>query len=431
MDPENGAGRTPFEITIEKAVYRGLGLARREGRVVFVPGGLPGDVWRVEPDGGLDDYLRVRHGTLVTPGPGRRSAPCAHHARCGGCSYQALGYAEQRKVKRAILVESLTRAGLAPPTEVEVHTGPEHGWRMRGTLHRDEATGRLGFYEEGTHSVVAFDECAQLSERLNEGIRELGRVLGSLGPWATQVRHASFAESADESRRVILLKGPPPAGKGDVARLAAGWHGLGWLVGSGRHQRVAWSHGTPYAETVVAGMRLRGHVHAFFQANRFLVESLALAVAGWVADGPVLDLYAGAGLFSLALARAGLPVRAIEWNAFAVADLKANARAADLGSGIEVSRADVESFLAASLPDPALQVIVDPPRQGLSRGVIASLARLRPARLVYVSCDPVTLARDLGRFADRGYHCDQLEAFDMFPTTFHIEAVARLRRTPA
>jgi 23S rRNA (uracil1939-C5)-methyltransferase len=173
-------------------------------------------------------------------------------------------------------------------------------------------------------------------------------------------------------------------------------------------------------------VRFRTHAQSFFQSNRFLVDELARTVAEMLpAGGRVLDLYAGVGLFALTAARQADRVTALEANPFAATDAEHNARRARL-QGVEVRRAEVGAALRALPAAAGERVILDPPRTGAGPGVVEAVAARRPAVVVYVSCDPPTLGRDLALFAARGYRPDALAAFDLFPDTFHLETVARL-----
>jgi 23S rRNA (uracil1939-C5)-methyltransferase len=184
--------------------------------------------------------------------------------------------------------------------------------------------------------------------------------------------------------------------------------------------------GSPYVHAQAAGLRLRAHQQSFFQANRFLLEPLVETVLRLLpAGGPVLDLYSGVGLFSLPLAQRGHAVRAAEIQPLAAADAVANAEAAGLRN-VRVFAKDVESALLDLPEAKGERILLDPPRSGASRLTVRRALARRPASVTYVSCDPPTLGRDLQLFAAEGYRLVALEALDMFPDTFHVEAVAQL-----
>ena len=185
-------------------------------------------------------------------------------------------------------------------------------------------------------------------------------------------------------------------------------------------------HGSPRLGHRVLDLRLTSHARAFFQANRFQVDGLVRTVLDLLpAEGPALDLYAGVGLFSLPLLARGQAVRAVEGDETAVEDARENARRLGLG-GFRADRGDVRETLARLPREEGEQVVLDPPRTGAGLDVVELLAARRPRTIVYVSCDPPTLGRDLAHFARHGYRADSLRAFDMFPDTFHLETVVRL-----
>jgi 23S rRNA (uracil1939-C5)-methyltransferase len=184
--------------------------------------------------------------------------------------------------------------------------------------------------------------------------------------------------------------------------------------------------GDPHVTFPCGGLALRAHVASFFQGNRFLYEELSRTVVDLVPDGgPVLDLYAGVGLFAVPLGATASEVVAVEGSAFAAEDAEANVAAAGLAN-VRVVRADVGEALARRRAAAEERIVLDPPRTGAGAGVIALVAERRPRAIVYVSCDPPTLGRDLALLARQGYRPDRVIAFDLFPDTYHLETVVRL-----
>jgi len=417
-------------VAIEKGVYRGLGLARHQGRVVFVPRGLPGDGFRVRVSATARGFLRVLPIARVEDGPGRRVSPCPVSDACGGCAYQDLGYEEQLTLKGSILRESLARGGAPFEGEIEVMPSPEEGWRTRASLHL--APGReglrLGFHEEASHRIVEFEACLQLSPRLNATVRALKVAFESRPQLVSRLRRLDLAEAGDGSECVAVLSGDLKAEDGpalaQAASEVASLTGLGfWRERRGRRDLLL-ARGDPHVHSTVLGRRLRAHAVSFFQANRFLVEDLARAVLDWVPGGSrVLDLYCGVGLFGVPLAARGDEVLGAEIAESSVFDASANGR--DL-PGARFFRADVGEALTRWAREGREHIVLDPPRAGIGREVIAAVAARRPASVVYVSCDPATLGRDLAEFARLGLRPDRLRAFDMFPNTFHLETLVRL-----
>ena len=423
-----------IELDIEKAVYRGQGLGRHEGQVVFVPRAVPGDRLRVRIEAGTSGYVRGRIEEVLTRASGRRPAPCPLFDHCGGCAYQGYDYAAQLTLKEAVLRETLTRARVDWPGPITVHPSPEVGWRMRASLHvHFGADGlRLGLHEEGTHRVTDLETCLQLSPAMNAAQRALAAGLARRPDWARHVHDIDLAEAPDGAQLVASvetdLAPPAAAALGALADDVPALTGFGVVAGDGRERRFMPLRGEPWIDATVQGIRLRAHVRSFFQGNRFLLDDLVGAVLRLTpAGGSVLDLYAGVGLFALPLATRAERVRGIELDAGAVGDAVRNVERSGLAN-VRIERADVAGALRGMDAMTDERVILDPPRAGAGPEVARAIAQRRPLSVVYVSCDPATLARDLKVFAAEGYRPSAIELFDLFPDTFHLETVVALRR---
>ena len=434
MRPE---ARTPLavgetlELNVEKAVYRGLALSRHEGRVIFVPKAFPGDRLRVRVASVERGFARAEIVELLDPAQGRRPSPCLHAERCGGCAYQGLGYEDQLRLKRDILAETLRRAGAPFEGRIEVAPSPEEGWRTRASFHFEEhaATLRLGLYEEGSHTVVDLEHCLQLSPGLNDVARGLKQALDSrrdLWPVLRGLHLAAGTENGCVATLAVRLPAGEVAQLLSVRAAAPGLTGFAALAEEGDQPAFVMLHGSPRLGHRVVDLQLTSHARAFFQANRFQVDGLVRTVLELLpGEGPSLDLYAGVGLFALPLVARGQAVRAVESDEPAVDDARENARRLGL-TGLRIDRGDVRATLAALPREEGEQIVLDPPRTGAGKGVVELVAARRPRTIVYVSCDPPTLGRDLAHFARLGYRADALRAFDMFPDTFHLETVVRL-----
>jgi 23S rRNA (uracil1939-C5)-methyltransferase len=419
-----------LDVAIEKGVYRGRGLGRHEGRVVLVPRAHPGDRVRVRLAEVHPGWAEGALLEVLDPAPERRPSPCPYVPRCGGCTHQDLSYEAQLRLKESVLRESLARAGAPWEGPVSVHGSPEEGWRLRAQLHF--ATGddglRLGLQQEGTRRVVDVEACLQLSERMSGAARWLHRVLLDRRALWRHLRGLGLLESPDGTRLLGWLETAlGPAEAAGLAALAARVPGLdGFGVATG--QRLQWLRGPAHVEAAVAGVVLRAHVRSFFQANRFLAEPLVQTVLKLVPRGAsrVIDLYAGVGLFALPLAARGEPdVVAVEWARTAAEDARWGARRNRLAQ-VRVVEGDVASGLRGLRPQEGERILLDPPRTGVSPEVVRVISDRDPETIVYVSCDPATLGRDLARFAERGYRPDTVHLFDLFPDTFHLETVVRL-----
>jgi 23S rRNA (uracil1939-C5)-methyltransferase len=421
------------ELVIEKGVYRGRGLGRLGGRVVFVPRTHAGDRVRarvVEVHAGWAEAQLVE---VLAGAPSRREAPCPYASLCGGCAYQELEKGEQLRVKESVLRESLARAGVPHEGELAVHASPEQGWRMRASLHFELAGDslRLGLRQEGTRRVVDVESCLQLSSRMNQAARELRAALAGRPALVRQLKGLDLLESPEGDALVASLD--TTLRPQDARQLASLGRESALVTGFGVRcgERLVWLHGAPHVEAQVLGLTLRTHVQSFFQGNRFLLEALAREVCALVprAGGQVLDLYSGVGLFALPLAaREECDVIAVELAPRAAQDARANAERAGLAR-VRVVTEDVAQALAALPRGTGERVLLDPPRTGAGPDVVDLVADREPVAIVYVSCDPPTLGRDLARFAARGYRADSIALFDLFPDTFHMETVVRLIRT--
>jgi len=420
-----------LELRVEKGVYRGLGLARHQGQVVFIPRALPGDLLRARIESARGGYVEGVALALLEGGSDRRPSPCPYVPRCGGCAYQELAYSGQLALKRGILEESLQRAGAPWEGEIALEPSPEEGWRTRASLHLGVEGGRLalGLRGEGTREVVDLPRCLQLSEAMNRAARGLKGALEGRSDLWRKVKGIDLAESPSGDALVAAvdtdLDTRAAASLAFLAEGAPGLSGLGVITG-GRHRHFLSLRGSPYIRAEVLGVPMRAHVRSFFQGNRFLLEPLARTVVDLVPPGgPVLDLYAGVGLFALPLAARGEAVVAMELGPSAAEDAAANARRARFDR-VRVVKCDVREGLRSWPRQGGERIVLDPPRTGAGPGVVAAIVQRRPQAVVYVSCDPPTLGRDLAAFARAGYRADRLVAFDLFPDTFHLETVVRL-----
>ena len=400
------------EISIEKLVYGGEGLARLNGKVVLAPYVLPGETVKLRPRQESAKLVRALPVEIVQASEHRVEAPCAHYRRCGGCHYQHATYAYQLEQKRAILGEVLARigrlrrAGRIEVPEIETVAGPEWGYRNRIQLHI--ADGRIGYHQAGSHTLCPVRECPVASPKLVEALAALRQML----PQPRFPRMVRAVELfTDEERVQINVR--ETDGR-HVARTFFEWCAA----------RIPGADATTI-DYHAADEVYRVSPRSFFQVNRFLVDRLVEAALAGARGGAAVDLYAGVGLFSLALARRGARVSAVESSGSAYGDLVYNAQRA--GLVLVAQRTSAEAYLE-SLDAPPEFVLADPPRAGLGKGVVAQLVRLRPPRLTIVSCDPATLARDMAALVGAGYRIVGMTLVDLFPQTYHIETVAHLSR---
>jgi 23S rRNA (uracil1939-C5)-methyltransferase len=409
-------------------------IARHDGRIAFVSGAIPGERVTAEMEHVRGGVIYARTLAVETPSPDRRE-PSADPS-CGGSVYSHIAYPRQCALKGDVIADAFRRIARLPlDRDVTVHPSPEEGYRMRARLHVRGS--RIGFFREGTHDLCDPAVSRQLLPETIDVLRDLGARLSSGG--VGTARELDLTENVSGRERAMLVELTP--GAGDTARrvlAAADATGLTGIVvvPVDAPDRTA-SRGRPWVTDVLAlgeggaQLTLRRHVASFFQGNRHLLEPLAQTVAELVPPGAIVDLYAGVGLFGLACAGLGRgPVIAVEGDRHAAQDLAANAR--PFGDAVSVRASSVESFLSREvLPDGAA-LLVDPPRTGLSREVAQRIADCDVRRIVYVSCDVATLARDVRRLIDaRGFALEHIEAFDLFPNTAHVETVVVLARREA
>jgi 23S rRNA (uracil1939-C5)-methyltransferase len=383
------------EVSIEKWVYGGDGLARTEAGVVMVPFVLPGEKVGI----GRIHKAHASLESVIAPSPKRIAPPCPLFARCGGCNYQHAPYEFQVARKVEILREQLQRVGkITFEGEICVVSGPAYGYRNRAQFHIEN--GQIGFLEAGSHRLAPIEgECATASPRLNQALASLREKLSD--PRFPRFVKAVEVFTNEEQIQVNAIDAEKP-----VARRFYDWV----------ESTVAMDY-----ETNAGTFRVSPK--SFFQVNRFLIDALVEAAIGGQSGDRALDLYAGAGLFALPLAKQFSKVTAVEGGSAAAHDLAFNAQRAGLAVDSQYSR--VEDFLHNLSETPDF-VVADPPRAGLGPQVVQELNRLAPPRITVVSCDPATLARDLAAMPE--YKIESLTLVDLFPQTYHMETVVKLAR---
>jgi len=389
---------------VEKLVYGGDGLARLDGRVIFAPFVLPGELVRVKAEREKPGLVHASMLAILEPAASRVAPPCAVFGRCGGCHYQHAAYEGQLAAKRSILEEELRRLGkIEPPAEIEVVAGEPWGYRNRVQLQVQK--GRLGYLEMRSHKMCGIAQCPIASPRINQAIETLNRMLHD-PRWPRMVR--SLELFTDEtSVQLNLLETDRPVAKRFFDWCAENIDGL--VEGALDYNR-----------------QFRVSRGSFFQVNRFLLDRLVELAVGDAAGDSAFDLYAGVGLFAPALARRFGQVTAVESGSGAAQDMRFNAERAGLAN-LRTETRMVEAFLQ-EVERPADFVLLDPPRAGLGKAVVRRLAELQPRQVALVACDPATLARDLGGLVAAGYRIERMSMVDLFPQTYHLEAIVLLQR---
>ena len=401
-------------IVIEKLVYGGQGLGRLDGHVALVPFVLPGEQVEIEPFHQTPKLIRARVAEWRQRSPKRIGPACPLFERCGGCHYQHIPSDKQVEHKVQILRETLSRVGKIDwEGPIGTVSADPWGYRNRTQLHiRRRGRGRerklaVGFLEAGSHLLIEANTCPINSPALNRahaGLLEMVRDRR----FPSFVREVQFFTNETDVQVRVSGGGRPI--------LKALFDLCGERIdGFAPNGTIDYSCGG-YDFQVAGG--------SFFQVNRFLVDKLVELGVGEAPGRTALDLYAGVGLFSLPLGERFDEVTAADSSAKAIRSLQFNAERA--GRRVRVVHANVGEFLP-SVTGPVDFVIADPPRSGLGPRVTAELARIKPSSLVIVSCDPATLARDLRALRATCLEIESMTLVDLFPQTFHMEIVARLR----
>jgi len=389
-------------VDIEKLVYGGDGLARVEGQIALIPFVLPGERVTTALVSSKSGILRGISPQIQTPSPERVTPGCEYFTACGGCHYQHANYPFQLEQKRAIFLETLQRlGGIISDRDVQVRSGPPWQYRNRIQLHFEER--QVGFRRADSHELCPISHCPISSPMLNEVI---GRFVTAVKQpqWPDFLRSLeAFTNEAEVQLRVTESLRP-------VAVRFFDWCGTFLPLAPGPIEYNA------------AGHTFRVSRGSFFQVNRFLVDSLVDEALGQSSGARAIDLYAGAGLFSLALARRFEHVDAAERAAPAFRDLEWNASRA--APNVNAHKTSAEEFLHSVTETPDL-IVADPPRAGLERDTVSELLRIAPHRLTLISCDTATLARDLKKLLP-AYGIRKVTIIDLFPQTYHMEAVIQL-----
>jgi 23S rRNA (uracil1939-C5)-methyltransferase len=431
-----------LRLSVEKLVYGGDGLAHAEGNTVFVPYVLPGEEVRAATKSKRKKLIWADLLEITSPAKERGKAKCAHFQKCGGCHYQHIPTTEQLRFKKEILRETLSRlGGVAWEGAIVEHSAEPYGYRNRAQWAvRSGMPRALGYFLPESSVIVPIDECPVLSPRLAQTFGQLQEMArGGTLPEGIQEIEA-FADSADEkiALNVAFEKFPKPA-----AELAATFQSAlpeieSLLLLDQKKNRFELT-GPGYLTHQAGGFQFRVSHLSFFQVNRFLIEDLLKTVTANAHGALALDFYSGVGFFTLPLAKTFRRVVSVDANLAATRDLYANAEIA--GVTIVSHNEHADEFLKKTEEKPEF-VVLDPPRAGLGAVTAEKLAELGAREIVYLSCDPSTLARDLAVLTGSSrkpkeitgptnrYEITEMHLFDLFPQTFHIETLVRLRRTP-
>ncbi|MBD0326408.1 MAG: class I SAM-dependent RNA methyltransferase [Pyrinomonadaceae bacterium] len=393
---EEDAG-AQLEVSIERILPGGAGLAHADGRTLLVSLAAPGDSVRVaiERTSGSVSFASITE--ILEPSPARVEPPCPYFGRCGGCDFQQLSYDAQLSAKQEIISDCLRRLARfeISPREIPITGSPlQWQYRARAQWQHDARAHRLGYFERTSHRVCDVAACPVLAPPLQETFTTLRQAMQDKTLPANITELQSVAGDEGTSLSPSLDDESPR----EVSR-------------------------------TIDGHTYRFSADGFFQINHELLPSLVAAATSEAQGTTAVDLYCGVGLFTLPLTRRFAHVTGIEANPAAINYARRNL------SGAHITNATFECARVGEYLDSHAQelapvdlVLLDPPRAGAEPQAISGILALRPERIVYVSCDPATLARDLRALMQNDYQLETIAAFDMFPQTHHVETIARLKR---
>jgi len=413
-----------------RMISDGSGIGYMNGIATFVPGLLPGETGGVEVYEIKKKWQRARLLSIIKRSPDRIDAPCSVFEGCGGCQLQHTTYEETLLWKQRWVEDALARIGKIS-VEVKPVIGMPTPWRYRNKarLHR-EPSGKLGYYKEKSKDLVHFSDCLLLSERMNRWIRLTEEFLTA---GFEEIHTLTFRENT-RGEGLLLLEGPPTkvlsAEDNPEFFEALFREGIRSVWGTDSDGSLALVWGEEAFSQTILDMAFDVSPLSFLQVNPLQTDALyshVLAGAALTGDEIVWDLYSGIGTLALALASKAQKVTGMEENPYAVEDAIQNAVNNNAVGHVEFLKGKVESRMMKIDEQPDV-VVLDPPRTGMHPTVVQRLLELKPQRIIYVSCDPGTLARDIGVLTQGGYEVESVQPVDMFPWTMHTESVVRLER---
>ncbi|MEM7008091.1 MAG: 23S rRNA (uracil(1939)-C(5))-methyltransferase RlmD [Thermodesulfobacteriota bacterium] len=417
-----------MQIEIQGIAFGGAGLAKKDGKVFFVRGGLPNDVVEINVIKDKGSYAEAVISEIITPSPDRIEPKCEVFDLCGGCQLQNLSYKAQLEEKENILKETLARIGGFHDLEIDrIAASPkEFGFRNKVTLSAFYYKGRwhVGYNQKGSNRKVAIDSCPISDEIINATITRMDEVLSSISDPYYPLDKVHISSNGERSQLTLV---PKSSRKGSNLKTL--------LRHLKRHPETEncsiTGAGEVGFEIEILGYRFQTTPSAFTQVNSGVNEKMINTVLDYAdlkGDETVLDLYSGIGNFSIPLAEQTKEVLGVEISNNSVKLAKKNSalnsidnivfQNADCADALDILHEQEEQFDL---------IVLDPPREG-AKDIIDGLVNIGSEKVIYISCDPATLARDLKKLNAMGYKIQKVRPFDMFPQTFHIESVTLLKR---
>ncbi|NLW90154.1 MAG: 23S rRNA (uracil(1939)-C(5))-methyltransferase RlmD [Syntrophomonadaceae bacterium] len=412
-----------MQCRIEGINHKGEGVARLDGKATFVPGAIPGELVDVEIIVSKARYNQALLKGVLETSEGRINPLCPHYQGCGGCAYQHISYHRELEFKRQVVEDSLRRIGkLLAPVKPVIGMDEPTCYRNKVVWHI--LSGKIGYYQPLSNKLTPIDTCNLISPEMERVIKPLTRLLPALS--FVEPGEAVLRQSSLNGELMLVLRKLRSYPSAKV--LGALTETCSSIYGETRsHLKLLYGQDALIEE--INGLRFRVSPQSFFQINHRQNEKIIDIILDYLAlngNESILDAYCGVGSISLSLAKKSERVLGIESNRQAVDDARANAM---------INHIDNCEFMSGACEKvlPGLgkkfdAAVIDPPRAGCRPEVIEVLAESGAKRIVYVSCNPATLARDLAQFAQLGYRIREVQPIDMFPKTYHVETVVLMSR---
>jgi 23S rRNA (uracil1939-C5)-methyltransferase len=423
--------KTAFTLEIVSLSHGPYGIGRHDGQVIMVPGTVPGDRVTARVIESKGNYGIAELINIITPSAQRRWPPCPYVGSCGGCPWQQIDYGAQLAAKQRSVEDALRRIGKLQDFDIlPIVAAPrEFHYRRRIRL-RCNDRGQVGFYRSFSHDLVEIDRCAIASEQVNFTLAHVRRWLKEA---ATHIAEVEIVAGDGENELVLVAVADGPLASSDTAaisKLLDGGAGVCGVIVTDSGRRQVWGD-TRISVATEPDLRLAVEADVFVQVNpegnRAILRRL-LHAGAFAASDRLLELYCGAGNFTLSIARRAGEVVAVEGRRHAIDSGKLNAQR----NGIEnirwrVAPVPAELTRLAWRKERFSKIVLDPPRAG-AKGIDRDLAALNAETIFYISCEAATMARDLAALAKRGYKLATVQPIDLFPQTFHVEILAIAKR---